>query len=381
MLVLVCLGCQKNVKNTATLTKFLQENIIESQTPGLAVSIIKEDSIVWQKGFGKANLEHETPMTTEGIINIASVSKTITATALMQLWEQGLVDLDSDINTYMPFSVTNPNFPEIPITFMQLLTHTSSILDSSVYENSYACGNTTIELKDWITEYLTIESKYNTKSAPFLNTEPGTTYNYSNIGYGLLAYLIEIITKTPFNQYCKENIFIPLKMNNTGWFLSEVNIQNHITPYLYITEENRQSIPKIFEKLLQDDVLVNDNNPLCLYGFPNYPDGQLRTSVSDLSKFLVAILNDGRYSGNQILKGTTIQMMLSGQTPADDKQGICWRYTGMEMIWGHGGDDPGVQTGIYFNPELRIGMICIKNNNEGSRTEILKELYQTAKNL
>ncbi len=382
IVLIICLGCQKRAKDTIQLIDTLNENIATSNTPGLAVSIIKKDSILFQRGFGKASLENETPMTPEGILNVASISKTIVATAIMQLWEQGLIDLNANVNLYLPFSIANPHFSETPITVLQLLTHTSSIYDSSVYQNSYICGDSSVALENWMISYFKIGEEKDNVFTCFLKEEPGATYNYSNVGYGLLALLVEKISKTPFNLYCKTHIFKPLNMEDTGWFLDEIDNQDLITPYLYISEEQKDSVPENFNKLFRNkEIKANANNPLCTYGFPNYPDGQLRTSVADLSKFLIAMINGGKYLDQQILKASTIKMMLTPQIIDNDKQGICWRYTGMEAIWGHGGDDPGVQSGIYFNPELAIGVICLKNNNEGSRTKILKELYLTAKDL
>ena len=312
-------------------------------------------------------------MTTNTIGNVGSVAKTITATAIMQLWEQHLIQLDADINTYLPFSVRNPHFPEAPITIEQLLTHTSSIIDNKSYDQGYACGDSDIPLTSWLTTY------FDHAEDAFGQDIPGSNHNYSNVGYGLLGAIVEGVSKKAFNDYCKEYIFTPLEMNQTGWFLHEVDTENHMTPYLFAPKEDLKDIPEGFQKLLMDPELKpNENNALCFYGFPNYPDGLLRTNLNDLSNFLIAMLNGGSYSGRQILKKETVALMLSPSS-IDHRQGLGWRYTGMENIWGHGGDDPGIQAGIYFNPDVKIGMISLKNSNAGSRTEILRELYLTAK--
>ena len=315
-------------------------------------------------------------MTTDVIGNVGSVAKTITATAIMQLWEQQFIQLDADINTYLPFPVRNPHFPESKITVEQLLTHTSSIIDNRSYEQSYSCGDSNIPLQSWLINY------FDNGMGAFSEATPGSNYGYSNVGYGLLGAIVEHVSKKPFNVYCREHIFTPLEMNQTGWFLNEINSEKHMTPYLYAPEKERKNVPPGIQKLLiSEEVKADENNALCLYGFANYPDGLLRTSLDDLSNFLIAMINGGSYSGKQLLKKETVAFMLTPNSPENDKQGLCWRYTGMENIWGHGGDDPGVQAGLYFNPDLKIGMICLKNNNMGSRTEILRELYVTAKRL
>lgn len=362
-------------KNLDALGQFIEGHRQENNNPGIAVGIVKDSAVLWEKGFGFSNIASETPMTTKTIGNVGSVAKTITATAIMQLWEQNLVQLDTDITTYLPISVKNPHFPKTPITIRQLLTHTSSIIDNKNYGESYSCGDSDVSLQSWLTNYF--------EDAPtaFNNNQPGKNYEYSNVGYGLLGAIVENVSGKPFNEYCKMYIFTPLKMTQTGWFFHEINSKNHMTPYLYASQELDNLHPELQKLLISKEIKVNENNALCLYGFANYPDGLLRTSINDLSNFLIALLNGGRYSGKQLLKKETLELMLTSETSVDKKQGLCWRFTGMENIWGHGGDDLGIQAGIYFNPDLKIGMICLKNNNMGSRTEILRELYLTAKKL
>ena len=97
---------------------------------GLSCALVKGDSLVFSKGYGKANLQANIPATDNSVFLIASISKTITAVAMMKLVQQGLIDLDADINIYLPFAVKNPHFPSRKITCRQLLSHTSSIVDN-----------------------------------------------------------------------------------------------------------------------------------------------------------------------------------------------------------------------------------------------------------
>ena len=244
--------------------------IIDSHVPGIAYCVVKGEQMIWSGGAGWANMEEKIPMSIDGIMNIASISKTFTATAVMQLWEKGLLNLESDVNTYLPFPVRNPRHPDVPITIFQLLTHTSSIADGKSYDASYAPGDPSVSLEDWIQNYLIPKGKYYMAKSNFHSWKPGSGNAYSNIGFGLLGYIVEQVTNTPFNLYCNTNILDPLGMNNSAWFLSEIDTQNHITPY-------------------------RDQKPLELYSFPNYPDGLMRTSVRELSYFLLAIMNGGEY--------------------------------------------------------------------------------------
>ena len=316
--------------------------------------------MIWSGAFGHANLENKIPMDTDLVMNIASISKTFTATAVMQLWEQGKIGLDNDINDYLPVSVRNPHQAELPITLFHLLTHTSSILDGPQYDASYSDGDPLISLEQWIRGYLLPGGSYYDAAQNFSVAEPGSQREYSNVGYGLLGYLVEQISGMPFNLYCLENILAPLGMNHSGWFLHEIDISRHITPYEF--EEGQ-------------------NKALNLYSFPNYPDGLLRTSVSELSRFLMAIINGGSYEDAMILKKSTLKKMIKLQLNGDQEQGLCWHKIPFESMWGHSGGDPGVATHMYFSPNTKIGIIVFQNNHNGDLFSIVRKLYSVADDL
>ncbi|HEY0669003.1 MAG TPA: serine hydrolase [Sphingobacteriaceae bacterium] len=207
-----------------------------------------------------------------------------------------------------------------------MLTHTSSTRDGKAYYASYSCGDPVISLQDWIKDSLTPGGKYYNNGDGFGDQVPGSgERKYSNIGFGILGLIVEKIAKEPFNEYCKKHIFDVLGMHNTGWLLSEVNSRNHIVPYAFITQENeaRTMERKVLfgpgTQLAQNTLL-----PYCLYSFPNYPDGLVRTTLPDLSVYLMAMMNGGKINGNRILKKTTVQKMLSLQLEGSTAQGLAW---------------------------------------------------------
>lgn len=360
-----------------SLEMFINNELDQKKIPGLTVCAVKGTEIKWFRSFGWANLEQEIPMKEDAVMNIGSISKTITATAVMQLWEKKQISLDSDVSDYLPFKIRNPNFQDIPITIRQLLTHTSSIIDGPAYGGSYQCGDPQVSLEHWIKNYLTGKGDYFNRKENFLSEEPGITRKYSNVGFGLLGYIVQVVSGQSFNNYCKQHIFDPLKMFQTGWYLSEIEIENHVVPYVYITKENRDFLAKDFSKLFptEKEFLLNTNIPACLYSFPNYPDGLLRTNAADLSHFMTAMMNGGMFQGVSILNAATIDTMLSLQIEGNHEQGLCWNRSDFDSTWGHGGYDPGIRTSLYFNPELKIGVIVFQNSNEGDPFEILKKVY------
>jgi CubicO group peptidase (beta-lactamase class C family) len=201
--------------------------------PGLASLIIKQDQIIWNRNYGYANVELNRSVEDSTLFLMASISKTIMATAIMQLWEDGLFGLDDNINDYLQpdFQVINPNHPRDTITFKMLMTHTSSINDNwSILDPLTVCGDSPIPLDSFLINYFTPGGIYYS-IANFSPSAPGNTRIYTNAGACLLAYLVERLSGMSFDQYCRENIFDPLDMDETSWFLEGLDTTKIATPY------------------------------------------------------------------------------------------------------------------------------------------------------
>ncbi|MEO0733440.1 MAG: serine hydrolase domain-containing protein [Bacteroidota bacterium] len=376
-----CLCLSANVSGQNRLIDATDAFIIQQaekyHVPGIAAVVVKDTAIVWSKGHGFADIATERKMTPHSIMNIASVSKTITATAVMQLWEAKKIDLDADINQYLNFTVRNPNFSNVPVTVRQLLTHTSSIADGNSLKLGFECTPPSKSLSEWLYHYFTEGGMYFDKGANFHDFAPGTGREYSNVGYGLLGLIVEEVTGLSFNQYVKAHIFAPLAMNDSGYFLNEVDTTRMVTPYLYLGP---------LQKNLGDseNQVLPHFNPYCRYGFWNYPDGLVRTSVSDLAKFTFAYMSNGYYQGKRLLKKETIDLMLSPQLSEevneDQDQGLGWFHSpSLHPAWYHGGSDPGVSTRMYVNKTDKIAVIVFQNVNEDNTFYIIKELYNKFK--
>lgn len=385
LLLLACFVTQAKAQSFDSVDVSIEKFMAEKKVPGFAACIVKDGKVTWSKAYGQADIANKKAMSIDGIMNIGSVSKTFTTTAAMQLWEKGLIDLNADVNTYLDFKVRNPKYPDTPITIFQILTHTTSILDGKVYEDSYSCGDPTLSLNDWIRGVLTPDGKLYHGGGSFGDWAPGRKRQYSNVAFGLLGLIVEKVSKQPFNLYCRENIFQRLGMKNTGWMLSEVDTTNYIRPYAYITAENRKDILTITrlyvnESEFKEGTYVKN----CLYSFPNYPDGLVRTSVRELSFYLTALLNGGELNGKRILKKETLDKMFTLQLEWDKSQGLTWRTSEFETplgkvkLWGHSGLDPGIQTFLYFNPANKTGVITFQNNPADGVQRIVGQLYRAA---
>lgn len=399
----IMIHCAKT-KQQDSLDEFFKEKVNSAPLAGVAACLIKEGKVVWSKGYGWADIENKIPMSPDKVQNIGSISKTITATAVMQLWEKGLFGLDDDVNDYLPFVVKNPRFPEEVITFRQLLAHRSSIKDGPAYGKTYACGDPTISLETWLKEYLTPGGEYYSEEENFHTWKPGEKGEipskpraYTNVGFGLLGYLVERISGEKFNEYTKVHIFEPLAMNFSAWLISDINIENHSIPYTYVSKDFKleegmtfESLPlrykeRVLRTLLDKDYPLKKGSffPHCLYSFPNYPDGLVRTSVNQLSHFLIAYMNNGEYEGKRILKEETVKLMLYDQHFG---RALCWNINYLDeevKLLGHGGGDPGISTLMFFRETDKVGVIVFTNTYD-ARAElfkIVKRLFTEANNL
>lgn len=336
------------------LDTYILNKMEDEHISGLGAALVKDGELLWFGNYGLANREENIPVTESTIYMLASVSKTITVTAVMQLYEDGLFQLDDAVNDYLPFDVYNPNYPDSVITITQLLTHTSAIRDNWDLLPYYD-GDAPIPLGDFLFDYLSVDGVNYNAALNFADFAPNTTYEYCNVAVALLGYLVEEISGQPFNAYCNENIFEPLCMDNTGWFLREIDTSLVAHPYSYLGDE------------------YVDNG---LYGYPDYPDGQLRTTVLSLTKFMYAHMNDGNFDGYQLLDSATVALMRSEIVPDIlDLQGLI--FYGYEDAygawWGHNGGDAGVSTDMYFNDETNTGLIVL-TNSDANHQDIWNEI-------
>lgn len=361
-----------------SLDQFIMNQAKKFHIPGIAACVIKNDRIVWSNAYGYRNIENKEKMSTKSIMNIASISKTITATAIMQLWEKNKLDLNTDINTYLGFNIRNPNHPNTPITIKQLLTHSSSIADGSSIKIGFECGEPTRSLKSWLSNYFSEKGEFYSEEENFHKAKPGSLHQYSNIGFGVLGLIVEEVSGTAFHKYVIKNIFEPLEMNNSGYFLKQVDSTQLVTPYLYLGP-----LQKVVNETTKNAVLPYFN-PYCNYSFWNYPDGLVRTSIEDLSKFAIAYMHEGNYKNQKILKKETIDLMMSSQLSKsvneDQEQGLSWfQSPSLYPSWFHGGSDPGVSTRMYVNKVDKITVIVFQNANEDNSYYIIKKLYDSFK--
>jgi len=334
----------------------IQEQLEAAKLPGAVVAVIQDNRIVFIKGYGYANLEQKRPVTPDTIFQIASVSKLVTATTLMRLYEQGKFGLDDDINAYLPFSVRNPQYPEASITFRMLLAHTSSIADGPSYESTYTLGKSAdspLALGDYLLDYFTPGGMYYDAQKNFSADPPGAVYAYSNVGFGLVGYLAERIAGQPFEQLSQQEVFAPLGMTSSAWFHRDVDPLRWAMPYQY-------------------QIISRSYVPLGAYGFATYPDGALKTSANDFVRFLSPFINNGQtLDGNPYLKPETVAEMLRVQYPeSGETNGLAWMVNPTNAL--HTGGDPGVSTLAVINFAKHRGLVIFTNSGGAETPGMLR---------
>ena len=320
----------------------LDDEIVRRMTeynlPSLAACIIKGDEIVWEGAYGYASLERRVPATRETVYLLASVSKLVVVTAVMQLAESGIIDIDEDINAYLPFPVMNPNYPDRKITVRMLLTHTSGITKPKTDDElpgfyDWYPADLAPSLRETMEEYL-LPGGLHYVPAVWKNTMPGKREMYSNLGVSLLAYLVEFVSGEDFNSYCKNHIFLPLEMPNTSYLLRDLDASKLAAWYI-------------------------NSAPIPYYTRRDYPAGQLKSSVEEFSHFLMAYMNGGEYQGQRILSESTVGQILKVQNKAS---GMCLIWNKMIGGWyGHSGGGNGASTYVEFHKEDRVGLIVFAN--------------------
>jgi len=324
--------------------------------PSVSACIIINDSVVWSKGYGLYDIENNKPATPDTLYLMASISKTVTATALMQLYEQELFDLDDDVNDYLPFSLRNPNFLDTSITFRMLLSHRSSLASDN--SDRLCCsiipGDPDIPSypDPWLKDYLTPGgSAYH--SSVWSDSPPGEQFYYANIGYSIIGYLVELISGQNFNEYCKEHIFTPLEMYNTSFRLKDHNSSEIAIPYFY----------------KKGEYIANPHYGMIVI----HPSASMRTSIEELSHFLIAHMNGGIYKDVRILNESTVELMHTRHYPPNDQgfgYGLGWIIN--EKLFrkktiGHSGGWPGVHTQMTFRPDDKTGILIFTNSYDSSQ--------------
>lgn len=318
------------------LMAFLEQQREAGQLPGLAAAVVDDQGFAWSAGIGWAELGVR-QVTPDTPFLAASVSKVVTATAVVAAVEDGWLGLDEDLRTAFPFPFAHPFYPADAITTRQLLAHASSVLDDPArLAAALGPGDPTQSLAEFLVDYFPPGD-----DRAWATRRPGTAFAYSNVGYGLAGHLLEVRTGEGFGAYLARRLFAPLGMTDSSWSLAGLP-RPAAVPY-------RRT--------------ATGFAPYEPYGVPFAPAVLLRTSARDLGRFLAFHLAQGRVGDRQVISAAGLAEMQRVQFPISGQQGLGWRYlnAGRGLVLGHGGSGSGVTAEIVLDRRRRRGVALVTN--------------------
>jgi serine beta-lactamase-like protein LACTB, mitochondrial len=334
------LSAEKRAKIEAAISSTMSQAGI----PGLSAAIVADGKLVWANGYGLADIENFVPAKASTVYRLASISKSITAVAVMQLVERGKLDLDAPVQKYCS---AFPN-KQWPVTTRQLLAHLGGVRhykipDEVMNENTKHYNN----LNDTLRFF---------KDDPLLH-EPGTKYLYSTYGYNLLGCVIEGASGQSYLEFVRQNIFEPAGMTTIRDDDPAAIIPNRAQGY----EKTRNDA-------LRNSVLADVSYKI--------PGGGFCSTVEDLAKFALAL------QSNKLLKPETRAQAWTKQKTKDGQEityGLGWQlseHNGVKEV-AHGGNQARVTTYLYMMPERNFAVVLMMNlESVGTRTQLARQIAE-----
>ncbi|WP_168121261.1 serine hydrolase domain-containing protein [Paenibacillus sp. HB172176] len=316
----------------------VEQGMRDCNIPGLSLGIVKGDKLVYLKGYGTADNSGRlvTPQTP---FILGSVSKSFTALAIMQLVEQGKIELDTDVQHYLPWLRLDDPGGVRQVTVRDLLNQTSGI---STYEGREILNAGNQSLEKVVRE----------QSNLMLAKPVGTTFQYSNTNYIILGEIVQRVSGFSYEQYIEEHIFIPLDMKNS---------------FSVRLEALRNGLASGYQSVFGR---MTSTNPR--FQQANVPAGYLISSAEDMTHYLVAQISGGKYQNTSLLSLEGMREM--HQRSAVFPYGMGW-FTDPQMI-SHGGDTENFHSDVIILIESGWGLVVLMNTNDALKTKLYGNVYQ-----
>jgi CubicO group peptidase (beta-lactamase class C family) len=329
------LWAQSDSRYVERLQPSLEQIMRELKLPGLAVGVVEDGRLAYSRGFGIMKLGEDRPVTPETLFHMASITKPFVATSIMQLVEQGKVDLDAPVVRYLPyFKLHDPRYASI--TVRQMVTHTSGMPDVQDYlwnKPEYDNG--------------ALERYVRTLVDRDLLWEPGSKFRYSNMAFEVLGDLVAKVSGVSFEDYVNPHILQPLGMKSST---------------LLITKADQTRLAAGHTRGKDGAVRLIEHYP---YNRTHTPSSNLHSNVVDMARWAMANINRGELSGQRILKNSTYDVMWKPAVEAGGRGsvGISWflnDLNGQQAVF-HGGGDDGFLTYLIFVPARKTGVVVMSN--------------------
>lgn len=342
---------------TPTLTEQLDEyaaaRFQARKIVGGAVIIARDGEILYSYAYGYHTPAKRTVITLDTCFRIASVTKLVSAVGLMQLIEEKGIDLDTPVKDVVGYNVVNPAFPEDTITIRQVMSHTSSLVQTQYYHPNW--------------DALKPNNKYFSQTV-----RPGTEYAYSNLNGGLFGAMIEALSGQSVNTYMQENVFEPLGVN-AAYHCALLPDQSDISPQLGKNGKIAKGVSVSMAEINEYDNTCNPRNNT------NKTSGGLYISANGLNRIISMLQRGGELDGVRILQPETVQLMMQDQhliegssVKAESPYGLSlYRVEGMPggTWYGHQGMMQGLTSNIYFQPDTGLSIVVIANGYSAQQVD------------
>jgi len=342
----------------------IQEIMQQNNVVGLSVAVVKKGKIIYTHSFGMKDVESNTPLTDDCLFRIASISKSFSATSIMQLVEAKKLSLDDDVSKLVDFAVRNPRFPKTVITLRMILSHRSSINDSQGYFTLDAINPA--KNPNWINCY----SDY----------EPGTGYRYCNLNYNMVGTIIEKISGERFDQYVKHHILDPLGLYG-GYCVDSLDKTRFATIYEYNVDSAKFFASPAAYAPRREEIAKY----VMGYSTPIFsPTGGMKITATDLARYMIMHMNYGRGNGQRIIKKKYARQM---QTKLSEEEGYGMAImTTDKMIpgitlKGHTGSAYGLYSAMFFDPKEKFGIVVISNGCDPAYSDGFNTVIREAVNV
>ncbi|AYB35537.1 serine hydrolase domain-containing protein [Chryseolinea soli] len=324
--------------------KELQAVIDDLDVVGLSVVVVNKGDIVYKHQFGMQDVEKNIPLSDRTLFRIASISKSFSAVAIMQLIETGKLSLDDDASKLMGFAVRNPKYPDKVITLKMLLSHTSSVNDSQGYFY--------LDLID--------PAKNPNWAKCYSDYAPGTKYLYCNLNFNMIGAIIERQTGERFDQRIKHRILDPLGLYG-GYCVDSLDASRFATLYDY------DSLNKSFTPMPQAYAPRTEEirNYTMGYTTPVFsPTGGMKITAEDLAKYMTMHMYNGSYKGVKIMSEKSAEKMRE-KISEEEGYGMAMRTAADlipgKVLKGHTGSAYGLYSAMFFDPKDKFGFVVITN--------------------
>ena len=355
------------------IEKMIIAEMIKEGTPGLSMGIVENEKLVYTASFGSSNLQKRTPVTSDTLFVLASVTKSFIGMGILKLYEMKKLDLGDPITKYLPLDDLKSSEVGKNITIHHLLSHTSGIPNISdglniqqlALDYGFEDPAPSVPFTSWDDIYRLVNGV-----ADQLTDKPGSKFYYNNLGYTLLAKIISVVSSVSLSEFMKKNIFEPLEMNESDFGTEEMLKNEKLTEFYIDNKEGRQV-----------HIRPTDRDT----GDSWYGPGGLISSVPQLANYMTMLFNKGNFKGKQIISEANLNLAQTqhfiesfpyeeffnwygqyGQTGYGYGWVIQNNFFGTKLIH-HSGSSLGASTWFATLPEKKIGVIVLCNKHPSPR--------------